>query len=469
VESFLCVLMRRRVRVSLYLAAFCFALATTQSANAIPAFARKYGTSCQTCHSVYPKLNPFGEAFRHNGYRFPGVDSDYWKQETVPLGQEAQKKTFPNSVWPGSLPGGPPLAFGFNGSALIHPDKNATGALADNGTIFTLQDLVAEAHLWAGGSYDDTITFWAEVTFSTETHNVDVEKAQVIISDWLGPKHAVNTIVGRGVANLTSFGPHSSYIADTLFPSLPATALFGATSDSFNIGTNYNFVEVNGVIGGRFIYNVGLSAGQHVGIRPTENYYGHIGAKIGGMRLDGEGSSGPADAMRPWAETALTLDAFAYRSVSHFTPAGSAPGQPPQQDPATTFGGDVRGQLGSLELTVGLYNESHDHAQPDGTGASALVQYNELSYIVLPWLVPALRVEYIRLSPDNDTPVYDLRFMPGVAVLFRPNIKLTLLGQIEHSNGAPPGGWAPVNGFIAPSTGSITEFEAITLSLATAF
>jgi len=469
VEPCLSVLMSRRVRVSLHLAAFCFGLAMTRSANAIPAFARKYGTSCQTCHTVYPKLNPFGEAFRHNGYRFPGVDSDYWKQDTVPLGQEAQKKTFPNSVWPGSLPGGPPLAFGFNGTALIHPDQNATGAQADNGTIFTLQNLVAEAHLWAGGSYDDTITFWAEVTFSTETHNLDVEKAQVIINDWLGPKHAVNTIVGRGVANLTSFGPHSSYIADTFLPSLPATALFGATSDSFNIGANYNFVEVNGVLWGRFIYNVGLTAGQHVDVRPTENYYGHIGAKIGGMRLDGEGSSGPADATRPWAETALTLDAFAYRSVSHFTPAGAAPGDQPQQDPATTFGGDIRGQLGSLELTVGLYNESHDHAQMDGTGASALVQYSELSYIVFPWLVPAVRVEYIRLSPDNDSPVYDLRIMPGIAALVRPNIKVTLVGLIEHSNGAPPGGWGPVNGFIAPSMGAITEFEAITVGLATAF
>ena len=461
--------MRRLVRISLFLGTFCLGLTTAQVAHAIPAFARKYGTSCQTCHTVYPKLTPFGEAFRRNGYRFPGVDSDYWKQETVPLGQEAQKKTFPNSIWPGSLPGGPPLAFGFNGSALVHPDKNATGAQADNGTIFTLQDLVAEAHLWAGGSYDDTITFWAEVTFSSATSSVDVEKAQVIISDWLGPKHAVNTIVGRGVANLTSFGPHSSYIADTLYPSTPVTALFGATSDSFNIGANYNFVEVNGVIGGRFIYNVGLTAGQHVDIRPTENYYGHIGVKFGGMRLDGEGSSGPADANHPWAETALTLDAFAYRSVSHFTPAGAAAGEPPQQDPATTIGGDIRAQLGSLELNVGLYNESHDHAQMDGTGATALVQYNELSYIVFPWLVPAVRVEYIRLSPDNGSQVYDLRIIPGIAVLIRPNIKVTLVGQIENSNGAPPGGWAPINGFIAPSMGTITEFEAITLGLATAF
>ncbi len=40
-------------------------------AEAIPAFARKYETSCQTCHTVFPKLNAFGTAFRLNGYRMP--------------------------------------------------------------------------------------------------------------------------------------------------------------------------------------------------------------------------------------------------------------------------------------------------------------------------------------------------------------------------------------------------------------
>ncbi len=38
-------------------------------ADAIPAFARKYDTSCQTCHvSSFPKLNDFGNRFRDRGY-----------------------------------------------------------------------------------------------------------------------------------------------------------------------------------------------------------------------------------------------------------------------------------------------------------------------------------------------------------------------------------------------------------------
>ena len=73
-------------------------------ADAVPSFSRKYGTSCQTCHTHYPVLNPFGEAFRRNGYRFPtqdgGVDSDVAKEETLELGQPEDRSAFPKTVWP---------------------------------------------------------------------------------------------------------------------------------------------------------------------------------------------------------------------------------------------------------------------------------------------------------------------------------------------------------------------------------
>jgi hypothetical protein len=258
-------------------------------------------------------------------------------------------------------------------------------------------------------------------------------------------------------------------VADTLLPSVPVTALYGAPGDSFNIQDNYNFVELNGVLEGRVLYNVGINSGQHIDIRPTENVYGHLGVKLGGARADGEGLSGPQDPMRPWAETAVTLDAFGYHSNSHFMPAGATSGAPPLADAATTVGGGLHGQWQSLELNTGVYYEEHTHAQSDGTGAKVWTQYNELSYILFPWLVPAVRVEYNNAVGTGGQPVHDVRIMPGVAALVRPNLKLTLVGDIERANGAPPGGWGPVNGLAAPTTGSVTELEAITLGLATAF
>src|ERR1700738_5668897 len=44
-------------------------LADSQSARAIPAFARKYGMPCSACHEAWPKLNNFGQDFKDNGYQ----------------------------------------------------------------------------------------------------------------------------------------------------------------------------------------------------------------------------------------------------------------------------------------------------------------------------------------------------------------------------------------------------------------
>ena len=56
------------------LRAFALAILATvgfsQTAWAIPAFARKYRVSCQQCHAPVPRLNAFGEAFAANGFEF---------------------------------------------------------------------------------------------------------------------------------------------------------------------------------------------------------------------------------------------------------------------------------------------------------------------------------------------------------------------------------------------------------------
>src|SRR6266852_1450417 len=124
------------------------AAALSAPAHAIPSFARKYGTSCTTCHTVYPRLTPFGEAFRRNSFRFPGVDSDYTKQEKIPLVPKA-----PGDDDPYGISAIPPLSLGFNGITVVHPDKNSAGGRADNGAVFLTKDIVAEGHLWAGGSF----------------------------------------------------------------------------------------------------------------------------------------------------------------------------------------------------------------------------------------------------------------------------------------------------------------------------
>jgi hypothetical protein len=41
----------------------------TVGVHALPAFARKYGMPCSSCHDSWPRLSPFGQAFKDNGYQ----------------------------------------------------------------------------------------------------------------------------------------------------------------------------------------------------------------------------------------------------------------------------------------------------------------------------------------------------------------------------------------------------------------
>jgi len=57
-----------------------FLLSFSNSANALPAFARKYGLRCSACHEAWPMLNYFGQKFKDNGYQLMNDrDSPVWQ------------------------------------------------------------------------------------------------------------------------------------------------------------------------------------------------------------------------------------------------------------------------------------------------------------------------------------------------------------------------------------------------------
>lgn len=471
--------MTLRIGFALQLSLLAAVVSAPSRAAAIPAFARKYETSCLTCHTVYPRLTPFGEAFRRNGYRFPGVDSDYVKQGPIVMGQEATKKTFPKSVWPSSIPASVPLAIGVNGQGLYYPDKGASVPRGSNGAQLVLDDLVAEGHVWAGAALDDTVTLWGEVTFSPE--GVDVEHAQVLLNDLVGAKHLVNLVVGRGFPTLTSLGPHSSYLGDARITTVPVTEIYTLSEDPFTLVDDYNGLEVNGVVAGQADYSAGVSSGKNTfGERfNSENWYAHAGYKLGGLRLDGEGTQGPKDAMKPWAEDAVTLDAFVYHSREYFPTPGDTTAT---GDTSFTVGGAVRAQLGSLELDLGAYDQKHDRGTAGLASLHADVEWAELSYVLFPWMVPAIRVERIGLRPSGGADIADFHVMPGIAFLLRANVKAVLVANIERTNGFPgdasgellpwSGGNGDSGGFVmAPrdtstATSHQSELESLALFIA---
>jgi len=454
------------------------ALSAPAPARAVPPWSRKYATSCITCHTAYPKLTPFGEAFRRNGFRFPGAfDSDYVKQEVVAMGQEASKKDFPRAVWPSFITSPPPLGFGANGRVVLHPTRGSDAAAADNRTVFSLDRLMGGATLFAAGSIDDQVQAFAVAAFSDT--GASLEQAHVVWADVVGPRHLVNLVVGNAAPTLAPFDRGSSYAAGRTVHTLSLAALYGGTGAPFRVTNRYNLLELNGTSQGRVGYSVGVNAGGHVGgTRPAENFYGQVAVKLGGMRLDGEGASVASSPDKPWAEYSATLFAFGYRSATRFTSALPGTPKPVAVDVATTFGGGLRVQLGSLELNGSALREDHGHvtavAGPDGRpgGASQLAFGGEISYVIYPWLVPALRLEHAIVDPEVGAGANASRLLGAVQILLRPNMKVSVTGLVERASGLPEGGaaWKGDGFTIEPrSATSATRPQLASLTVAASF
>lgn len=77
------VFQKRRCTSSFLVAAFALIfllMGASQSASALPAFARKYGLRCSACHESWPMLNYFGQKFKDNGYQLMNDrDSPIWQ------------------------------------------------------------------------------------------------------------------------------------------------------------------------------------------------------------------------------------------------------------------------------------------------------------------------------------------------------------------------------------------------------
>ncbi|MDP9036236.1 MAG: hypothetical protein M3O50_15655 [Myxococcota bacterium] len=469
--------------------------ASAGDARAIPSFARKYQTSCQTCHTVYPTLNPFGEAFRRDGYRFPSqngsVDSDAVKASTIALGQEESIKTFPDSVWPDKIAEAVPLSAMFNGRIPINlPNSEARNQA---GNTFTWTGVQAELHLFGAGAFNDTLTYLTQLTLAS-SGGLDIETGYLLWNDIVGPRHLVNLWVGRLFApQLTSFGLHSAYLSDTVMPAVSVAGLYNPGA-GFTLGSGHtDGAELNGIVAHRLNYALGWvasSSSPGLKVPNAEDVYAHVGIKSGGVALDGEGKYGPnvPDPRKPWAERAITLDVFAYHGIARLdngtgVSSGTAPTPTPQDDRFNAVGGVVHGQWDSLLVTAGAQFERHERpypgtaalspaipGQPTRVSGSAMVQYDEIDYVVWPWFVPGVRAEYTRAAVESAADSQLLRIIPGVAMLVRPNIKVVLTGDLEWGQNLPPvGAWTAAGGAVVPNQTSKFEAEQINATLAVAY
>src|SRR5262252_11114233 len=132
--------------------------ASVPKTSAIPAFSRKYQTSCTTCHNHYPELNDFGEAFKKNGFKFPKDDETFVKELPTLLGAAAQREAFPKAVYPGEIPGYIPISFRYEGFAAYNSKQPLALGFLPRTDLFMPNTFT----IIAAGSFGQRLSFWID-------------------------------------------------------------------------------------------------------------------------------------------------------------------------------------------------------------------------------------------------------------------------------------------------------------------
>lgn len=231
-------------------------------ANALPAFARKYGLPCSACHQAWPMLSPFGQQFKDNGYQL-GNDRDapifqqaaYWPvtfRITPIWHRESTSKAAVDGTNGYSGNEAPVTAHGFDLSGL---DFHTGGTLANNISFYCLP------------SSDPTASFhfesvWARLDNVGGSSWFNIKLGKFELDNLLSEKRILTLTNVGGVYENYHFQPFSQ-------PGVPENYVFG-------IGDNQLGVELMGHSANDYTrYSVSLLSQNDGQVNlPTSRAYG---------------------------------------------------------------------------------------------------------------------------------------------------------------------------------------------------
>ncbi|MCH7688548.1 MAG: hypothetical protein IH899_18020 [Planctomycetes bacterium] len=486
--------MRLRIRTLLLgTTAFVLTLLTVaDQAHAIPTFSRKYRTSCITCHTVFPKLNDTGEAFRRNGYQFPSDEEFLVKDEPIPFGGDAYKDMFPESIWPSDMPTLPPVFVRAQLRNIVHTDPASDGIKWD-------MDFPHELVLGGAGTFGKNISAWWEVEWEPSEEEVAVERAFVQFSNlfawseeddedgmreanrWLAlPKYAMNLRFGKMEPQVL---PHiaSQHARVSITQPLSIRQRIGGNRFRFE-PVQSAAVELHGIVKQKYSYVVGYAnggnvSGAHLEDNNTKDVYFRVAKKWFGFPLDGvieepelNGEVGEANVRAqspdegfPEGEE-LDEEEFAPPGLDYWSAVGFETGffswwgesEVPfsgvtRNDAFRRIGFDARLQWHDLDI-FGVFYWGHDEFAGLVNGMD-LGEEDHFSYFVQadymfkPWILGFVRYEQTNFNETARTTEEEARVIPGVAVVIRQNMKLQAEFVLDTS-GKDTGGSQSTDAFL---------------------
>ena len=301
------------VLVLLPLALGLLQLSFPEKADAIPAFSRQHKTECSTCHTIYPELNEFGDAFLKNGYVYPG-------KGPASAAKDEKKEGKVEGLWLSGLPEMLPVSL--TGTLDVAYNNDAVdGNKLDLST--------RSLRLQAGGAFREAAGFFlsynlysqgvqtSATSVTSPAHNAntppnndpDINELFAIWRHALGTP--INLRVGRMEPKLSLWKKSDRVI---LTPSFASTAYtvgssFSQGASPFSLDAPEDALELNTLLGNRVFLAGGVvdRNGQH-----HKDGYGHVSVKIGGTDLKGNEPEVDMETDSIWDFLTLTLGGFGY-------------------------------------------------------------------------------------------------------------------------------------------------------------
>ena len=414
--------------------AFAIITVLPEMSYAIPAFARKYDSSCATCHVGFPKLNPFGEAFRINGMQWPDMGEDeHIEEEPVNLGSEGYKRVWPKAVWPNAIPGTAPVSFrvrqGFN---IISTDE-------ENYSEFTLPAL----QIMTGGTMGEDISFYAGAHLFEQGKAGSIDRMYLKLDNMFSsllPYNALYLRMGQFVPELVPFITNhrgltlTSYAFNTYAPSTGSSFggghAHGDDEPAFGLESFQVGVEASGIIKQRLRFVLGMVNGNGASARDdgvdnnaAKDFYYRFAYKLGGIAYDGTftgdvfGQGG-----NNWAEKSLAIGTFGYFGT------GDAGGK---DVGITRFGADYNLSYRDINLFGGLITGKDEKYVGDALEEDSYsLFFTEADYMVYPWLIGVLRYE----QADREDEPSIKRLVPSITALYTVNIKFIIEAPMDLDN-----------------------------------
>lgn len=291
---------------SFLLPAVLLSVICANRADAIPAFSRQYKTECSTCHTIYPELNEYGEAFLKNAYVYTGKTHAGSEAEAVPGGEKSDQRGKVNEgIWLSGIPEVIPISLTATLN-LAYDEDSVTGDELDLST----RALV----LNAGGAFRDkagffiTYTAYSEGRYDPSSSNTPLNNATNIGELFFVWRHPldmpVNLKVGRFKPKLSLWKSSNNVTVSALAP-----LVYRVGESLYTVDSPEDGIEANAVIGNRLFAAAGIvnRKGQN-----SKEGYGHLSYKFGGADFLGHEPVIDLDSESIWDYLSVTVGAYGY-------------------------------------------------------------------------------------------------------------------------------------------------------------